>query len=121
MSRRSVVFACTLFVAGVIVSSAQSGEEPKIEISSATYGSNCDKAVPGNATNVAKAECDGKRTCSFDIQHAAGTIGDQCPGLEKTFDATYLCGDEEKKGACWWCIRKNDCTVYMRVEEKLSN
>jgi hypothetical protein len=53
--------------------------------------------VTGNATDVAKAKCDGKTTCSFQVQDAAGTIGDQCVGLLKTFDATYLCGDDEKK------------------------
>ena len=95
-SKLGLGIACIVLAVGGVRCEGQQSAGTTISVSTATYGSNCDKAVPGNATSVAKSECDGKQTCSFPVQDAAGTIGDQCVGLEKTFDATYLCGSIEK-------------------------
>jgi hypothetical protein len=97
MTRKTgVVVGCILIFAAATITGAQS-QDPTVDVTSATYGSNCPGQVPGNATDIAHNACKDKVTCSFQVQDAAGVIGDHCVGTPKTFDATYLCGDEEKK------------------------
>jgi hypothetical protein len=76
----------------------QAGGPPKIEVSEATYGLNCQNSAAGNATQYVKNDCEGKTTCNFPVSHASGKIGDHCPGQVKDFDVSYLCGDKPKNG-----------------------
>lgn len=102
-----LIFTAFLIVVGVLTykqAHANSTLPPhnqgddKIAVSDASYGVNCRNDQAGNATDFVKSDCDGKRSCSFPVQHAAGKIGDNCPGTKKDFDWTYVCGDKEKKG-----------------------
>ena len=68
-----------------------------IDVSEASYGLNCRNDAAGNATEYVAEACNGKRSCSFPVQNAAGKIGDHCPGVKKEFVVTYVCGDREKK------------------------
>jgi hypothetical protein len=77
--------------------SSQQESGPTIDVSEASYGKNRGNNQTGNATQYVKRACNGKRTCAFAVQNAAGQIGDHSPGQTKDFDVTYLCGDDLKE------------------------
>src|SRR5688500_12446075 len=54
-----------------------------IEVGTAAYGLNAAANQAGNATEYVKAACNGKVNCPFQIQDAAGKIGDKFPGVKK--------------------------------------
>jgi hypothetical protein len=64
-----------------------------IKVSSATYGENCG-AGKGNVTDDIAKQCDGKKTCSYNVDHKV--IGDPTFGCAKTYSVEYQCGDNPK-------------------------
>ncbi len=98
MLLKSVPRVFALVAAGLMftLSTAKAAGEATIEVSEASYGLNRGNNQAGNATDYVKKACDGKRSCSFPVQNAAGKIGDHFPGKTKDFDVTYICGDEQK-------------------------
>jgi hypothetical protein len=69
---------------------------PPIAVAEASYGLNCQANQTGNVTDIVKQECNGDKSCSFAVSHAAETTVDACPGLPKDFAVTYRCGDKER-------------------------
>ena len=68
---------------------------PPIAVSQASYGLNC-QALAGNVTEVVKQECDGDKSCSFAVSHAAESTADACPGQPKDFAVSYRCGEKDR-------------------------
>ena len=61
-----------------------------IEVTSATYGGNCDGANSDNQLGNLAKECNGKTSCSYDVNHK--TIGDPAYGCAKTYEYKWNCG-----------------------------
>lgn len=60
-----------------------------IEVVSATYGKNCGVSS-GNVTHYVSSACDGKASCSYNVNHK--NIGDPANGCAKDFIVRYTCG-----------------------------
>jgi hypothetical protein len=65
-----------------------------IYISSASYGTNCDSKLIGNATRAVQKLCDGKSQCTFDATTGSFARGVDLPNCTKKMTIDYRCGSD---------------------------
>jgi hypothetical protein len=62
-----------------------------ISVKAGTYGGNC-HAPHGNVTDYLRSECDGRSSCSYEIDFHK--IGDPVPFCSKDYLAEWTCGND---------------------------
>ncbi len=82
------VALCTL---AVLASASVAAGPNEVNVLTAWYGQSCGTAH-GNVTSHVKASCDGKQTCTYNVN--LQVVGDSAPGCRKNFIVLFACAGQ---------------------------